>query len=140
MARILVVDDDRAIRELVKFALECEGYTVAALSDGGEVLRMLATLTEPCIVLMDLMMPGVDGWAVCRRLEATPELLGQHRVAVMTALRMADVECPAPACAILYKPFDLDQLTRLMAALNAELVALAQVAECGGGDPMALAS
>ncbi|MGZ3715263.1 MAG: response regulator transcription factor, partial [Ktedonobacterales bacterium] len=79
MACILVVDDDRAIRELMKFALECEGYTVATLSDGGEALRMLANLTEPCIVLMDLMMPGVDGWAVCRQLVAEPELLGQHR-------------------------------------------------------------
>lgn len=139
MARILVVDDDRAIRELMKFALECEGYTVATLSDGGEALRMLANQTEPCIVLMDLMMPGVDGWAVCRQLAAEPELLGQHRVVVMTALRMVDADCPTPASAILYKPFDLDQLLRLVAALNAELLALEPVAECGGA-PMALAS
>ncbi len=139
MARILVVDDDRAIRELMKFALECEGYTVVTLSDGSETLRMLATMPEPCIVLMDLMMPGVDGWAVCRQLQAEPELLGRHRVAVMTALRMADAECPAPARAILYKPFDLDQLLRLVASLNAELLALAPMAGCGGA-PMALAS
>lgn len=139
MARILVVDDDRAIRELMKFALECEGYTVATLSNGDEALRALATMTEPCIVLMDLMMPGVDGWEVCRQLAADPKLLGQHRLAVMTALRMADADCPAPASAILYKPFDLDQLLRLIAALNAELLALTSVTECGGA-PMALAS
>lgn len=139
MARILVVDDDRAIRELMKFALECEGYTVTTLSDGGETLRLLATMAEPCIVLMDLMMPGVDGWAVCRQLQAQPDLLGQHRLAVMTALRMADADCPAPATAILYKPFDLDQLLRLVAALNAELLALAPIVGCGGA-PMALAS
>jgi CheY-like chemotaxis protein len=140
MARILVVDDDRAIRELMKFALECEGYLVVTLSDGSETLRMLATMPEPCIVLMDLMMPGVDGWAVCRQLEAEPELLVRHRVAVMTALRMADAECPAPASAILYKPFDLDQLLRLVASLNAELLAPAPLAGCGGSAPMALAS
>lgn len=139
MARILVVDDDRAIRELMKFALECEGYAVATLSDGGEALRMLAKMTEPCIMLLDLMMPGVDGWAVCRQLEAEPELRGQHRFVVMTALRMADAECPTPARTILYKPFDLDQLLRLVATLNAELLALEPVAECGGA-PMALAS
>ncbi|MGZ3639772.1 MAG: response regulator transcription factor [Ktedonobacterales bacterium] len=139
MTRILVVDDDRAIRELMKFALECEGYAVATLSDGGGALRMLANQTEPCIVLMDLMMPGVDGWAVCRQLAAEPELLGQHRLVVMTALRMVDADRPTPASAILYKPFDLDQLLRLVAALNAELLALEPVAECGGA-PMALAS
>ena len=139
MARILVVDDDRAIRELMKFALECEGHTVATVSEGGEALRMLAHETEPCIVLMDLMMPGIDGWAVCRQLEAEPELIGRHRLAVMTALRMTDATCPAPARAILYKPFDLDQLLRLVAALCAEVLALPPVTECAG-TPMALAS
>ncbi len=139
MARILVVDDDRAIRELMKFALECEGYSVVTLSDGDGALRMLTKQAEPCIVLMDLMMPGVDGWAVCRQLAAAPELLGQHRIVVMTALRMVDADRPTPANAILYKPFDLDQLLRLVAALNAELLALEPVTECDGA-PMALAS
>lgn len=116
MSRVLVVDDDRAIRELLRVALECEGYAVSTLPDGRGVLEALAGMPEPCVVLMDLSMPWVSGWDVCRALAANPAALAGHQIVLMTAERLPDDAGPAPACAVLRKPFDLDQLFRLVAS------------------------
>lgn len=121
MARILVVDDDRAIRELLSFALAFEGHTVATLSDGAEVIAVLAAMREPCIVLLDVMMPEVDGWEVCRRLEAEPALLLRHRVILMTACPPQDDAYPPAVSALMRKPFELDRLTQVIAKLAAEV-------------------
>ena len=85
MRRVLLVDDDRAIRELLTCALEYEGYEVTSLPDGSRVVALLEAAEEPCIVLMDLMMPRMDGWAVCRALANRPELLARHPVVLMSA-------------------------------------------------------
>lgn len=117
MKRILVVDDDRAIRELLKFALEFEGYEVQTLSDGSELVQALACIVEPCLVLMDLMMPRMSGWDVCHTLATHPNLLGEHEIVIMTAAPISAAACPAPARHILRKPFDLEQLFRLVNGL-----------------------
>lgn len=119
MSRVLVVDDDRAIRELLRIALECEGYSVDTLSDGRAVVATLAATPEPCVVLMDLMMPWMTGWDVCRALEAEPAALADHQLIIMTAERLEDGACPPPARALVPKPFDLDALCRLVASLFA---------------------
>jgi DNA-binding response OmpR family regulator len=121
MPRVLVVDDDRAIRELLIFAFECEGYTVRALGDGALVEAVLAEATEPYIVLMDLMMPYVDGWEVCRRLRE--HTLWRHRVIILTACPLSADTLPEPACLALSKPFDLNELLRLVANQFADLEA-----------------
>lgn len=118
MPRVLVVDDDRAIRELLTFALEGEGYDVRTLGDGAEVVTVLEALREPCVVLMDLMMPRVDGWEVCRRLEARADLLGRHRVVLMTACMLREDERPPAAHTLLRKPFELAAVYRLVASLS----------------------
>ena len=118
MPRILVVDDDRAIRELLIFALECEGYEVRALSDGAMVETILEQATEPYIVLMDLMMPYVDGWEVCRRLRQHAHW--RHRVLILTACPLSADTLPAPARLALSKPFDLNELLREVARQIAE--------------------
>src|SRR5262249_50334419 len=110
MTRVLIVDDDRAIREMMACALECEGYEVMTLGDGGTVLEVLATQHEPCVVLLDLMMPQMDGWAVCRALEAEPALLARHSTIVMTATVLPEGACPSSARAVLRKPFALEHL------------------------------
>lgn len=139
MPRVLVVDDDRAIRELLTFALECEGYEVRTLSDGAGVEPLLAQMTEPCIVLMDLMMPRVDGWEVCRRLEAHGDaLLERHRIVLMTACLLTDDERPGAAFALLRKPFELDAVYRLIASLSVSPPATALPGgPCQGGLPIA---
>jgi CheY-like chemotaxis protein len=114
---VLVVDDDRAIRDMLRIALEAEGYGVLTFRDGHEVLAVLADLDEPAIVLLDLMMPGVNGWEVCARLESDPLLLGRHRVIAMTAGLMPGDRCPEPACALLRKPFTLEKLYTLLERL-----------------------
>lgn len=121
MTRVLLVDDDRAIRELLTFALESEGYSVMALADGTRVRDTLARSVEPCIVLMDLMMPRMDGWAVCRALSAEPALLTRHALVLMTAATLREGSEPAEARMMLRKPFDLDTLYRLVARIAADL-------------------
>ena len=66
---ILVVDDERNIIELARLYLENEGYRVESASDGGVALDKVRTL-NPALVILDLMLPVIDGWEVCRRLHA----------------------------------------------------------------------
>src|ERR671932_209381 len=63
---ILVVDDERNIVELVRLYLGNEGYDVETAYTGAEALRKI-TLAQPSLVVLDLMLPEVDGWEVCRR-------------------------------------------------------------------------
>ena len=65
MGKILVADDDQNIAELLKLYLEKEGYTVVLAADGMEANEKFAA-ENPDIVLLDIMMPKLDGWQVCR--------------------------------------------------------------------------
>ena len=66
---VLVVEDDRNIAELLQMYLEKEGYAVTLASDGGQGLAKFRAI-KPDLVLLDLMMPVMDGWAVCRAIRA----------------------------------------------------------------------
>ena len=66
---VLIVEDDHNISELLQMYLEKEGYTVAAAYDGGEGLAKFRTL-KPDLVLLDVMMPVMDGWSVCKAIRA----------------------------------------------------------------------
>ena len=121
MSQVLVVDDDRAIRELLRYALEAEGYEVTLLCDGRGVVEALEVAEEPCVVLMDLMMPEMSGWDVCRALEERPALMRRHAVALMSAGLMPGQEYPAVADALMRKPFRLDQVYTLVEAMFAGL-------------------
>ncbi len=70
---ILVVDDERNIIELARLYLENEGYVVESARDGAEALDKVRSL-RPALVVLDLMLPEVDGWEVCRRLRAEGEV------------------------------------------------------------------
>jgi DNA-binding response OmpR family regulator len=110
---VLVVDDDASIREIVGDALEYDGYRVVIAEDGAIGLAALAHV-EPCMVLLDMRMPNVDGWEFCRRYRA-----GAHPTApivVMTAAENAQRWCAEIGGAdCLEKPFDLDALYRVVA-------------------------
>ncbi|MFX3633523.1 MAG: response regulator transcription factor [Candidatus Pristimantibacillus sp.] len=76
-SRILVVDDEERIRRLLKMYLEKEGYTIDEAEDGESALR-LATATDYALILLDVMLPGIDGVEVCSRLrqvKATPVIM-----------------------------------------------------------------
>lgn len=79
-ARILIVEDDEDIRELLQYSLGKEGYRVTAVETGEQALEQ-ARSTKPDLVVLDLMLPGVDGWEVCRRLKGDPTT--QHIPVVM---------------------------------------------------------
>ncbi len=69
---ILVVEDEPDIAEILQFNLEKEGYAVSAVGDGAEALREIAA-SRPDLVVLDIMLPGLDGLEVCRRLRSRPE-------------------------------------------------------------------
>lgn len=71
MATILVVDDEEPIQELLRFNLEKEGYVVFVAKDGQEALDSVAK-RQPNLIVLDLMLPGMDGLEVCRRLRLIP--------------------------------------------------------------------
>lgn len=80
---ILVVDDDPSTLDIVKTYLESEGYRVALARDGKEALALMETV-RPALVLLDVMMPGMDGWEVARVIKNHPDYAGV-RVVMLTA-------------------------------------------------------
>lgn len=72
MATILVVDDEEPIQELLRFNLEKEGYFVRVAKDGQEALQHVEN-DQPDLIVLDLMLPGMDGLEVCRKLRANPK-------------------------------------------------------------------
>ena len=114
---ILVVDDERAVRESLRRALELEGYVVELASDGEEALRRLALEPIPDAVVLDILMPGIDGLEVCRRLRSdandVPVLMLTARSEVDS--RVAGLD--AGADDYLPKPFALAELLARLRAL-----------------------
>jgi len=115
-SRVLVADDDRAIRESLERALQLEGYDVVVAPDGAAALT-LAHDARPDVLVLDVMMPGVDGLTACRVLRAeknrTPILLLTARTE--TSDRVAGLD--AGADDYLPKPFELDELLARLRAL-----------------------
>ena len=114
--RILVVDDDRAVRESLRRSLAFNGYSVELAEDGVEALERIAS-DRPDAVVLDVMMPRLDGLEVCRRLRSTGDDLP---VLVLTARdsvseRVAGLD--AGADDYLPKPFALEELLARMRAL-----------------------
>ncbi len=72
MSKIMVVDDEESLQELVRALLESEGYEVVVASDGNEALKKLETET-PDLVLLDMMMPGMSGRETCAKIRENPK-------------------------------------------------------------------
>jgi len=114
--RVLVAEDDRATRESLVRAFELEGHAVTAVADGADALDAV-TRVEPDAIVLDLMMPAVDGLTVCRRLRArgdrTPIIILTARTE--TSDRVSGLD--AGADDYLAKPFALDELLARLRAL-----------------------
>src|ERR671932_1061178 len=116
--RILAVDDKRAVRESLRLALQLEGYDVELAADGSEALRRLAIpQDEPDAVVLDVLMPGIDGLEVCRRLRrrgrTVPVLMLTARDEVES--RVAGLDAGADDYVV--KPFALEELLARLRAL-----------------------
>ena len=118
-ARVLVVDDDPQVLKLLRLNFEMEGYDVDAAPDGAAALAAAAR-RRPDAVVCDVMMPGMDGLEVVRRLRADPELSKVPIVVVSAKAQRSDMRDGVAAGADEYvtKPFDpqdvLDAVARLL--------------------------
>ena len=113
-AEILIVDDNPAMVRLLADVLEDEGYIVATV-DGLEVIE-LAQATPPRLVLLDVMMPGLDGPEVCRRLRADARTQAVP-IVLVTALPPATLAVQLRGCPydeLLPKPFALDAVLAIV--------------------------
>jgi len=109
---ILVVEDDKDLRETLCDALTLEGYQIVWAENGESALRHLSTGSRPCLILLDLMMPVMDGWTFHRELMKNP-VLATIPVVVMTAATPARAAA-VPAESILYKPLQMDSVVAVV--------------------------
>jgi two-component system, OmpR family, response regulator MprA len=115
--KILVVDDERAVRESLRRALELEGYEIELAADGNEALDRLESATEPDAMILDLLMPGVDGLEVCRRLRGTGSKLPVLMLTARTEIENRVAGLDAGADDYVTKPFALEELLARVRAL-----------------------
>jgi CheY-like chemotaxis protein len=110
---VLVIDDDSGIRETLRDLLELEGFRVNTARNGFEGLQRLQQ-AMPCLILLDLMMPVMNGWEFLKRLQAEHhDILSAHRVAVISAAVHGAHELEEYGCPVLTKPIDIQHLLSL---------------------------
>jgi CheY-like chemotaxis protein len=110
--RILLVDDDESIRQVVSILLVDEGYVIGSVGNGQAALDLLDTF-EPDLIVLDLRMPVMDGWEFVRRYRARA---GPHApiIAFVAALHAEQEQTEIGAVGLLAKPFDLDELLEVV--------------------------
>ncbi len=112
--RVLIVDDEQSFREAVRVALEMAGFAVHEAADGPEGLDMAGQLV-PDVILLDVRLPGADGFEVCRKLKDNPATKAVP-VIFVTAVNDPDLQSRVTAAGgttSLTKPFRLDALVAL---------------------------
>jgi two-component system response regulator MprA len=115
--KILVVDDERAVRESLRRALELEGYEIELAGDGNEALYRLESSDEPDAMILDVLMPGVDGLEVCRRIRGTGSKLPVLMLTARTEVEDRVAGLDAGADDYVTKPFALEELLARVRAL-----------------------
>jgi two-component system response regulator MprA len=115
--KILVVDDERAVRESLRRALELEGYEIELAADGNEALYRLDVTEEPDAMILDVLMPGVDGLEVCRRLRGSGSKLPVLMLTARTEVEDRVAGLDAGADDYVTKPFALEELLARVRAL-----------------------
>ena len=115
MTPILVIDDEISIVEMLSAFLEEEGLQVMTASNGQEGLERLASV-RPAVVVSDVMMPVLNGWELCRRMQADPRYQSIPLV-LMSAVPTASNLARCNYAALLRKPFELDEMLQIITHL-----------------------
>ncbi|MDB4993911.1 MAG: chemotaxis protein CheY [Myxococcaceae bacterium] len=103
---VLVVEDELELRELMQEALELSGYLVVTAADGQEALDALPRIDNLCLVLLDLLMPRMNGWDFFQRMRANPKLAN-----VPVIVHSSEpAEAPDGVTRVLQKPVALERL------------------------------
>jgi CheY-like chemotaxis protein len=115
---VLVVDDDPDVREALVMALEAHGLRVESAANGREALERLRAGDSPCVILLDLMMPVMNGWRF-RAEQASDPRLAHIPVVVLTGAGPAAraTEAGLAASSVLSKPVDLERLMSIVERL-----------------------
>lgn len=108
---VLLVEDEIELREMMKEALELSGYSVVAASDGQEALDAITGIDHVCLVLLDLLMPRMNGWDFFEKMRARPELA----TVPVVVHSSAPAQAPVGVNRVLQKPVKLE---RLLATVN----------------------
>jgi CheY-like chemotaxis protein len=111
--KVLVVDDDPIIRDMMKDILDFEGYSISMARNGYEALQMLRS-EQDFLVFLDILMPGMSGKELCAVLEAEPQLRKRHIIVLMSALDNLEEAASLNADAILQKPFLVEDVIRTL--------------------------
>jgi two-component system response regulator MprA len=114
--KILVVDDERAVRESLRRALELEGYDIELAPDGGRALAQIEA-SLPDAVILDVLMPGIDGLEVCRRLRAAGNFVPVLMLTARDEVENRVAGLDAGADDYVTKPFALEELLARVRAL-----------------------
>jgi CheY-like chemotaxis protein len=110
MGSILVIEDDKGIRESVKKILEFEGHEVILASNGFEALELLSSGTTPGLILLDLMMPVMDGFKFCEHLKKLAKGPRTPVIVMSADGNVVKKQAAVGAAAYLRKPVDLNDL------------------------------
>ncbi len=118
LGRVLVVDDDDVIRQLITVNLELEGFEVATAVDGQDCLDTVKAV-RPDVITLDIMMPRLDGWEAAGRLRADPDTADIKVVLLSARAQEADLARGSRigVDAYLTKPFDPDELIEVVRRL-----------------------
>jgi CheY-like chemotaxis protein len=119
--RILVVDDDRAIRMLLSDALDLEGYVVTTASNGAEALARMDGDELPDAIVLDLMMPVMDGRTFLQHCHAEARFAGTPVVVLSASHNLTELARELGARACMAKPFDIDVLLAVVNRLVAPI-------------------
>jgi CheY-like chemotaxis protein len=118
--RVLVVDDEAIIRQLIVINLELEGFEVHTASNGAEALAK-AREVHPQVITLDVMMPNLDGWGTAQQLRADPQTRDARIVFISARGRPGDVSRGMQlGDAYLTKPFDPDEVVEAVRRLAAD--------------------
>jgi CheY-like chemotaxis protein len=106
---ILIVDDEKSILELLQMAVEMEGYKVITAVNGKEALEHLQSSVVPCLILLDLMMPIMNGWQFLDAVQADP-VLSKHNIPIVMVTAFMVEESHPLLKEILHKPISMELL------------------------------